>query len=346
MNHINEKKAVNKETKYQILVTLGPSSLNNSVIKTLDDLKVDLLRLNMSHVNISNLEDLIKVIRKVSKIPICIDTEGAQIRSNHFTRDTAFFKKDSIIKIHRDGRVGDNENISFSPIGVTDRFEVDDIIYIDFNSVSLKIIKKHKDYFDAQVLTEGDVGSNKAANLNRDIELDVFTDKDLQAFEIGVKHNINNYSLSFTNHSNDVVKLRDFVGDSNIISKIESKKGVKNLVSITKVANQILIDRGDLSREVSIEKIPLVQRKIIQIANHEKIPVFVATNLLESMIKSKTPNRAEVNDVISTLQMGADGLVLAAETAIGKYPVDAVKMIKALIEEFKSSDQETILDNL
>ena len=337
---------MNKESKYQILVTLGPSSLNDYTIKSLDDLKVDLLRLNMSHVNISDLEDFIKQIKKVSKIPICIDTEGAQIRSNYFVEDTAFFKKDSIIKIHRDGREGDNENISFSPTGIADKLEVGDIIYIDFNSVSLKIIENHKDYIDAQVLTEGDVGSNKAANLNRDIELNVFTDKDLQAFEIGLKNNINNYSLSFTNHANDVVKLKSFVGDSNIISKIESKKGVKNLVSITKVANQILIDRGDLSREVSIEKIPLVQRKIIQIANHEKIPVFVATNLLESMIKSKTPNRAEVNDVISTLQMGADGLVLAAETAIGKYPLDAVRMIKSLIEEFKSSDPETILDNL
>ena len=337
---------MNKESKYQILVTLGPSSLNDYTIKSLDDLKVDLLRLNMSHVNISDLEDFIKQIKKVSKIPICIDTEGAQIRSNYFVEDTAFFKKDSIIKIHRDGREGDNENISFSPTGIADKFEVGDIIYIDFNSVSLKIIENHKDYIDAQVLTEGDVGSNKAANLNRDIELNVFTDKDLQAFEIGLKNNINNYSLSFTNHANDVVKLKSFVGNSNIISKIESKKGVKNLVSITKVANQILIDRGDLSREVSIEKIPLVQRKIIQIANHEKIPVFVATNLLESMIKSKTPNRAEVNDVISTLQMGADGLVLAAETAIGKYPLDAVRMIKSLIEEFKSSDPETILDNL
>jgi pyruvate kinase len=337
---------VNKRSKYQILATLGPSSLNNSVIKKLDDLEIDLLRLNMSHVNISSLEGFIKQIRQLSKIPICIDTEGAQVRSNCFKNNAAFFKKGSVIKIHKDERIGDNHNMSFSPTGIVDKFQVNDVIYIDFNSVSLKVIEKNRDYLDAQVLTEGEVGSNKASNLNREIELDVFTDKDLQAFEIGMQNNINNYSLSFTNHSSDVDKLREYVGNSNIISKIESKKGVKNLLSITKVANQILIDRGDLSREVSIEKIPFVQRKIIEIANQEKTPVFVATNLLESMIKSSVPNRAEVNDVISTLQMGANGLVLAAETAIGKYPVDAVKMIKSLIDEFKSSNQETILDNL
>ena len=129
---------VNKKSKYKILATLGPSSLNKNVIEKLDDLKIDLLRLNMSHVNISDLENLIRQIRKVSKIPICIDTEGAQLRSNYFVKDTAFFKKDSIIKIYRDERIGDNHTISFSPTGIVDKFEVNDVIYVDFNSVSLK----------------------------------------------------------------------------------------------------------------------------------------------------------------------------------------------------------------
>ena len=117
-------------------------------------------------------------------------------------------------------------------------------------------------------------------------------------------------------------------------------------MSILKEADQILIDRGDLSREVRIEIIPFVQRKIIEISNMKNVPVFVATNLLESMIKYKEPNRAEVNDVISTLQMGANGLVLAAETAIGAHPVNAAQMIASLIKEYQTCDQDTILDNI
>tara|TARA_B100000959_G_C14909241_1_gene594409 strand:- start:53 stop:1069 length:1017 start_codon:yes stop_codon:yes gene_type:complete len=336
----------NLHKKLKILATLGPTSLNEEVIRSLDDINISLFRLNMSHVNINELEDYIKFIKKYSNIPICIDTEGAQIRSNAFSDDSVIFDKGSIIKILHEEIIGDNNSISFSPKGISHQFTVNDIIYIDFNSVSLKIIEKHKDYLSAEVLTGGKVGSNKAANLTREIELDVFTKKDIEAFTIGEKNKINNYSLSFTNTANDVKKLRNIIGKKNIISKIESKKGIQNLLSILKEADQILIDRGDLSREVRIEIIPFVQRKIIEISNMKNVPVFVATNLLESMIKSKEPNRAEVNDVISTLQMGANGLVLAAETAIGAHPVNAAQMIVSLIKEYQTCDQDTILDNI
>ena len=126
--------------------------------------------------------------------------------------------------------------------------------------------------------------------------------------------------------------MRKLIGNnSKLIAKIESIKGILNLDEILSEANEILIDRGDLSREVPIQKIPFLQRKIISHAKSKGIPVFVATNLLESMVNSKNPTRAEVNDVASTYLMGADGFVLAAETAIGKYPVEAVVMINSLI---------------
>jgi pyruvate kinase len=146
---------------------------------------------------------------------------------------------------------------------------------------------------------------------------------------------IKNYSLSFTNSAEDVYQLRQIIGYKvNLISKIESIRGVINLGEILPKVDQILIDRGDLSREIDIEKIPFIQRLIVSNANHTQTPVFVATNLLESMIKSKTPTRAEANDVASTLLMGASGLVLAAETAIGKYPVEAVDMINLIIQQY------------
>ena len=129
--------------------------------------------------------------------------------------------------------------------------------------------------------------------------------------------------------------MRALIGDDvHLISKIESIKGVLNLDEILPLVDQILIDRGDLSREVAIEKIPFLQRRIISKARSKDTPVFVATNLLESMIKTDAPTRAEVNDIASTLLMGANGLVLAAETAIGKHPVGAVQMINALVKQY------------
>ena len=122
---------------------------------------------------------------------------------------------------------------------------------------------------------------------------------------------------------------------SNKVSKIESIKGVLNLKDILPLVNQILIDRGDLSREISIEKIPFIQRSIIAYARMYETPVYVATNLLESMINHGSPTRAEANDVASTLLMGANGLVLAAETAIGRYPVESVEMVNAIIKQFE-----------
>ena len=140
--------------------------------------------------------------------------------------------------------------------------------------------------------------------------------------------------MSFTNCPEDVQLIRESCGiDSNIICKIESPRGVQNLEGILAETDEILIDRGDLSRRVPIEKIPFLQRLIVSSACSKLVPVYVATNLLESMVTTSSPNRAEVNDVVSTLEMGADGLVLAAETAIGEHPIAAVKMVRALIEE-------------
>ena len=131
--------------------------------------------------------------------------------------------------------------------------------------------------------------------------------------------------------------------DANIICKIESLSGLAHLEGIVERADEILIDRGDLSRKVPIEKGPFLQRRIISFARSRKTPVFVATNLLESMVTKKSPTRAEVNDVVSTLLMGVDGLVLAAETAIGKFPVEAVTMIRNLIDESEMWTPDTSL---
>jgi pyruvate kinase len=325
-----------------VLVTLGPSSVNKTTIEELSKQGVSLFRINLSHTSLDDIAGLIESIQSWTDIPICLDSEGAQLRNQVMTTESVFFSKNDMVVIHHSPVVGDCNNISFTPHNAHKEFRVGDRIRVDFDSVVLRIVERQKDCHIALVCDEGCVGSNKAADIDRKIQLNPVTVKDEAAFRVGLDMGVNNFSLSFTNRASDVHKIRSIIGSkSNLISKIESIEGVLNLVDILPIVDQILIDRGDLSREISIEKIPFIQRMIISLAKSKDVPVYVATNLLESMIKSKLPTRAEANDVASTLLMGADGLVLAAETAIGKYPVDAVKMINSIIVEYNRWSPES-----
>jgi len=319
-----------------IFVTLGPSSLNPQIIETLTkERRITLFRINLSHTPTDAIENTIHTIQRHTDIPICLDSEGAQIRNQFMNNDMVTFQIDDLITIHFDEVLGDSQNISFSPRSVVEYFTVGDIINIDYNNASIVVIEVHADCCIAKVKIGGNVGSNKAVNINRHIPLPPVTDKDKDAISIGIKMGIKHFALSFTNCKEDALIMRDLIGiDSILISKIETRAGALNLDEILQVTNSILIDRGDLSREVPIETIPLLQRIIISKAKSKHIPVYVATNLLESMISAHTPTRAEVNDVISTLLMGADGLVLASETAIGRFPVESVLMIEKLINQF------------
>ena len=303
----------------KLLVTLGPSSFSKDIVRNIDDFNIYLFRINLSHTPLENVPKLIENIGKWTDTPICLDSEGAQIRNQKMESEKVYFEKGDMVKIHYDEVIGDSKNISFSPNNVVRLFEENDLIKVDFDSAAFRIKKINKKWCLAVVEHDGYVGSNKASDLDRIIKLDPLTDKDKKAFRIGKEMGLRNFSLSFTNSGRDVELLREIVGtDANIISKIESIEGIMNLDDILSSVNEILIDRGDLSRQVRIEKIPLLQRRIISHCRSRETPVYVATNLLESMVATRNPTRAEVNDVISTLLMGANGLVLAGETATGR----------------------------
>ena len=156
------------------------------------------------------------------------------------------------------------------------------------------------------------------------------------AIAIGKEMNVSNFALSFAGSRKDVSMFRDLTGlGSKIISKIESKRGLVNLEEIIEESDEILIDRGDLSREVPLVKIPFLQRRITSSACAMGVPVYVATNLLESMLFTAEPTRAEINDVVSSLLMGASGLVLAAETAVGKFPAESAAIIRELMNQLE-----------
>ena len=330
-----------------ILVTLGPTSMNEETVKTCTELGVYVFRINLSHTPIDQVEDNIKRIQSWTDVPVCLDSEGAQLRNGSMINEKVEFAKGEEIRISFDPIVGDSTQISFNPVVVLKQFEVGDIVQVDFNHVSFEITARFDDHYTALVLSGGRIGSNKGADVNRDLKFDPLTSKDRQAIEIGLKNDVKNFALSFANLPEDVDLMRSLCGaDSRIICKIESPSGVNNLESIIERTDEILIDRGDLSRRVPIERIPFLQRGIISTARRMDTPVFVATNLLESMVTTKSPTRAEVNDVVSTLEMGATGLVLAAETAIGKHPVEAVQMIRSLMNEFERWTPNTSITEL
>ena len=331
----------------KILVTLGPTSMNKACVQEMTEYSVDLFRINLSHTDLADLENKIALIQSWTKVPICLDSEGAQLRNGQMeTVETEYSKGDRVL-IHVKPILGNSKRISFNPSNACKQLEVGDEINVDFHHVKFVIREKHDEYFISEVLVGGKVGSNKAADVNRKLKFECLTKKDREAVKIGLANGVSNFALSFTNSASDIEELRAICGDQcNIISKIESYSGVKNLNEIMERADSILIDRGDLSREIQIERIPFMQRKIIASAQLKKTPVFVATNLLETMTASRSPTRAEVNDVVSTLEMGASGLVLAAETAIGAYPVDAVKMIRSLITETNKWTSNTSLIEL
>ena len=323
--------------KTEILCTLGPKSLKPEIIKKLDIRGVSLFRINLSHTNLDDLESYIKIIQQNSKTPICIDTEGAQVRNLNMGSKT-FYEIGTKVKITNQNIIGNKKLLPIKPIEALDQLKEGSIITVDFDGAMMIVNKIKKNHIEANVINSGYVTDNRAITFFPFVTLSPLSDRDKKAIEIAKKYNINTFALSFTNTAKDVKYLRKLVGKkATIISKIETIQGVKNLTSINHEVDAILIDRGDLSREVPLENIPFLQKKIIGKTKAINKPVYVATNLLESMLINKKPTRAEINDVINTLSDGASGLVLAAETAIGNNPVQAVDILISLIKCYRHS---------
>lgn len=317
-----------------IWCTLGPSSLNDHVIGRLEEAGVSLLRLNLSHTKLDELPQTLDYVQSRTALPLCLDTEGAQIR----TSSTWVRRLDENRSIRILARPIADGDLAFYPDGVLAKLAAGDIVKIDAD-VLAQVTSVDPEGVVLWILNGGPVGASKAITvLERDVELPPLTEKDRQAIEIGNRAGIKNVALSFANSAADVDQVRSVAApDARIISKIECLNGLFNLSEIATRSDAILIDRGDLSRQVNVEKLPAAQKDIIRRSKQLGVPVYVATNLMESMVTSAHPTRAEVNDVYNTLIDGADGLVLAAETAIGAYPVASVSMIRQIIEEFDRS---------
>ena len=336
--------------KTKIIATLGPSSLSEEMVVKMDHLGVDLFRINLSHTVISDLEGLVTRVQGWTDKKICIDTEGAQLRTGGLKNDLLQIDTGESIRI---GGPLNDEKDGIIPLNVNNPHEilrVGDLLKIDFDSALVQITDIEKFHLVARVLKGGAVGSNKGIGVDRVLKLPAFTDKDVQAFEIAQRLALDTVFLSFCSSGNDVLKIREYYNyNINVISKIESRLSIANLESICAQSEAVLIDRGDLSRDVPLTKIPFAQSHILDTASRSATPVYVATNLLETMVQKAEPTRAEVHDVVKTLEDGAAGLVLAAEAAIGRYPANCVRVLSNLINEVKNKptriSQEFLFEN-
>ena len=324
--------------KIKIICTLGPSSFKKKILQKLKNQKVDIFRINLSHTNQNEIKNKILYLKKQKIKNICLDTEGAQIRTT-LVKKSYYLKKNLFVQLSTEKKSSDRKNIYLYP-----KFNILSVplgtkIFIGFENLCLKVTKKNikKNKIICKIIKSGSLESKKGVHLNYPIKLNALTEKDIYALKLGKLLGIKNFAISFVNNHKDIYDVKKIVGNNNkIISKIETLNAIKDLKKIAKVSTSLLIDRGDLSRYIPIEQIPLAQEMIIRNAKRVKKPVYVATNLLENMIENSQPTRAESNDIYSSLKQGAKGLVLAAETAIGNYPNNCVSFLKKCISVYKS----------
>jgi pyruvate kinase len=330
--------------KVQILCTLGPSSLKPDVIRRLDERGVDLFRINLSHTPLAAVAPAIELVQGCSTTPICLDTEGAQVRCGVMAPDVTL-EPDQLVRLTAVEQVGTAEELVLQPSAAFAALREGSQLSIDFDGALLRIVDAGPDGATALVLEGGRVRSNKAVTVDPAPVLPALTDKDVEAIAIGRSFGVRHVALSFASRPEDVALIRSLLpADATVISKIESRAGIRNMDGIISASEAVLIDRGDLSREVPLEHVPFYQKVVVRQANRWNRPAYVATNLLESMITNRRPTVAEADDIANTLLDGVHGLVLAAETAIGIDPVGTVDMVLRVVAAFERWSMSSLLE--
>jgi pyruvate kinase len=330
--------------KVQILCTLGPASLRPDVIGRLDERGVDLFRVNLSHTPLEALAPTIELIHGCSETPVCLDTEGAQVRCGPMAPDVTL-ERGRTVRLAAAGPVGTAEELILLPSSTLQALRPASELSVDFNGALLRVTEASPAGATAVVLEGGRVRSNKAVTVDPAPALPALTDKDTQAIEVASSLGVRHFALSFASCAEDVALVRGLVGpDATVISKIESRAGIRSMDTIISASDAVLIDRGDLSREIPLEHVPFYQKVVVRQANRWNRPVFVATNLLESMVTSRRPTVAEADDIANTLLDGVHGLVLAAETAIGVDPVGTVDMVLRVVAAFERWNVSSLLE--
>lgn len=321
--------------KTKIVCTIGPAIDSKEMIRKIIDAGMNVARLNFSHGNPEEHKKRIDMIREISKdmhryIGIMADTKGPEIRTGMFKDNQAAFKTGDKVKILKEDILGTKEAFHISCPELFDDIKIGDFLLIDDGKMRLTVLEKAIDEFTCIINNSGVIKSRKGVNVpNVKLTMPFISKKDDEDIRFACRNKVDLIALSFVRRKEDVVAVRKILKEEKcenieIVSKIENQEGVDNLNEILKVSDGIMVARGDLGVEVSTQLVPIYQKKIIQKANEVGKPVITATHMLESMMASPRPTRAEASDVANAILDGSDAIMLSGETAAGEYPIEAV----------------------
>ncbi len=323
------------------IITVGPSCSSYEVLKQMHNKGVNIFRINMSHCN--NYEDAKKIIHDIHDInensehksEIMIDLQGPKFRIGKVKGGSCFLKTGSKFKLDDDAEPGDSTRVCLPHKDLFYCLVKNDRILIDDGLIELKVYSTSESEIDTVVQTGGMLKGNKGVNLPYvNINWSSLSKKDDNDIELINKYKIDFVALSFVQSHKEIINLwRKIKYPTKIISKIECPSAVNDMKNIIEFSHGIMIARGDLAVEMGYEKVPIIQKRAIKMAEYYNAEVYVATQMMESMIHNNIPTRAEASDVANAVIDGATGVMLSAETSIGRYPIECIEAQRKIIRE-------------
>ena len=329
-----------RNRRVKIVATLGPASTNEETMRRLFEAGADVFRVNMSHANHDGLREVHGIVRKLESefsrpIGILVDLQGPKLRIGKIDSGSIRLTQGDILSFVRREAIGGLGRVQLPHPEIFEAVERGHTLLLDDGKLKLRVVEASDVRIDAEVLTSGLLGSRKGISLpDTVLPFSALTDKDCADIECAMTLGVAWVALSFVQRPEDIAQARKLSrGRTAIMAKIEKPSAVNHLKEILELADGIMVARGDLGVEMPVEKVPGLQKQISRAARNAGKPVVVATQMLESMIYAPVPTRAEVSDVATAVFEGADAVMLSAESAVGKYPVDAVETMDRVAME-------------
>ncbi|MCX6230306.1 MAG: pyruvate kinase [Bacteroidetes bacterium] len=332
---------VRSQTK--IIATIGPACSSKEVLLQMIEEGVDVFRLNFSHSSKDEHQKVIDIINELNKehninIAILADLQGPKLRIGEVENNLIMLDDGDEINFVTNKCLGTKEQLYMSYAEFPMDVSIGDTILIDDGKIQLEVLEtNNKDKVKAKVIYGGPLSSRKGVNLpNTKISLPSMTEEDISNAVFAMENNVDWIALSFVRNARDVAALKKLIKSNNsqasVIAKIEKPDALDDLDNIIDTADAIMVARGDLGVEVSFDRVPLIQKKIVNLCIKKSKPVIIATQMMESMITNFRPTRAEANDVANAVVDGADALMLSAETSVGKFPAITIRCMQQIID--------------
>jgi pyruvate kinase len=333
--------------KTKIVATLGPATSSPEMIAALIAAGVNIFRLNMSHAPHDWVRQIVATIRSASAaaqkhIGILMDTQGPAIRTGDLSVPLDLKPGQKFTLTVRGEQSEEEHSVDVNYANFVNDINVGDVVLVDNGAIEMKVLAKSGNRVSCEVLTAGTLGSRRHINLpGVKVSLPALTSKDIHDVKLGLELEVDFIALSFVREARDLLQLKEhFTGAKHrplVIAKVEDQEAVKNLEAIVAEADGIMVARGDLGIEIPYEELPIVQRRIVKTCLRVGKPVIVATHMLESMIGSPMPTRAEVTDVANAVFEQADAIMLSGETTVGKYPLKCIEVFDRIAKRIERS---------